>query len=148
MWDISWEIMDSIQKGGHMEKNYLKQIEKVMKRAIQWIEIILAILIVLAVLVSCKDVLVLIYNVFLTEATASYEIFQGLLSHILLIVVGLELALMLISHSAANVLEVILYAIARKMLISSSNSVDILLGVIALAIIFAVGKYLHSEKQI
>lgn len=148
MGNISWEIMAVIQKGGHMEKNYLKQIEKIMKKLISWIEIILAVLIVVAVLVSCKDVLMLIYNVFVTEANASYELFQGLLSHILLIVVGLELALMLISHSAANVLEVILYAIARKMLISSSNSVDILLGVISLALIFAVEKYLHCEKEI
>ena len=124
----------------------LKRMETKMKGLISWLESLLAILIVAAVVVSAKDIIMLIYSVLITDAAGSYQIFQSLLSHILLIVVGLELALMLISHSAANVIEVMLYAIARKMLISSSNSVDVLLGVIALALVFWVDKYLHSEK--
>ncbi len=126
-------------------KGTLKKVEKTMKVFILWIEILLAIFIAATVILSGKDIVVLIYKVFITEASASYEILQGLFAHILLLVVGLELALMLITHSAGNVLEVILYAIARKMLISSSNSLDILLGVISLAIIFAVDKYLHTK---
>lgn len=129
----------------HESGELLKKVEKTMKGFILWIEILLAIFIAVTVLLSGKDIVVLIYKVFITEASASYEILQGLFAHILLLVVGLELALMLITHSAGNVLEVILYAIARKMLISSSNSVDILLGVISLAIIFAVDKYLHTN---
>ena len=123
----------------------LKKLEKKMRHFILWIEVIMAMFIIATVFVSGKDIVVLIYKVFMTEATSSYEVLQGLLAHILLLVVGLELALMLIGHTAGNVLEVILYAIARKMLISSSNSVDILLGVISLAIIFAVDKYLHTH---
>ena len=123
----------------------LKKAEKIMKRFILWIEIIMAIFIIVTVLLSGKDVIVLIYTVFVTEASASYEVLQSLLAHILLLVVGLELALMLITHSAGNVLEVILYAIARKMLISSTNYIDILVCVIALAFIFAVDKYLHTN---
>lgn len=111
----------------HESGELLKKVEKTMKGFILWIEILLAIFIAATVLLSGKDIVVLIYKVFITEASAFYEILQGLFAHILLLVVGLELALMLITHSAGNVLEVILYAIARKMLISSSNSVDILL---------------------
>lgn len=124
----------------------LKKIERLMKHFILVIEILLAAFIMITVLLSVKDIIVLIYTVFMTEATSSYEILQGLLAHILLLVVGLELALMLITHSAGNVLEVILYAIARKMLISSTNTMDILLGVVSLAIIFAVDKYLHTKN--
>ncbi|WP_353095472.1 hypothetical protein [Tissierella praeacuta] len=124
----------------------LKKIEKLMKHFILVIEILLAAFIMITVLLSVKDIIVLIYTVFMTEAASSYEILQGLLAHILLLVVGLELALMLITHSAGNVLEVILYAIARKMLISSTNTMDILLGVVSLAIIFAVDKYLHTKN--
>lgn len=126
-------------------KGPLKNIEKSMKYFIMWIEILLAGFIIITVLLSAKDIVVLIQEVFVTEASESYKLLQGLLAHILLLVVGLELALMLITHSAGNVLEVILYAIARKMLISSSNIMDILLGVIALAIIFIVDKYFHTK---
>ena len=131
-----------------MKNDLLKKMETTMKGLISWLETLLAILIVIGVVISGKDIVMLIYAVFITDATGSYQIFQSMLSHVLLIVVGLELALMLISHSAANVIEVILYAIARKMLISSSNTFDILIGVIALALVFAVDKYLHSERQL
>ncbi len=126
----------------------LKKMEKFLKVFIAWIEIALAILVIGAVIVSCKDILTMIYQIYQSEASLAYKMLQGLLSHILLVVVGLELALMLISHSAANVLEVILYAIARKMLISSTNTMDILLGVVAITLIFAVDKYLHSQRQL
>lgn len=126
---------------------HLKKMEKVIKVFIAWIEVAMAILVIGAVLVSSKDILAMIYDVYVSEYSVSYQMLQGLLSHILLAVVGLELALMLISHSAANVLEVILYAIARKMLISSSNTIDILLGVIAIALIFIVDKYLHKDNK-
>lgn len=130
----------------HDEPNRpLNKIEKAMRRFILWVEILLAFFIIITVILSGKDIIVLIYKVFVTEASASYEVLQGLLAHILLLVVGLELALMLIGHSVANVLEVILYAIARKMLISSTNTFDILLGVVSLAIIFAVDKFLHTK---
>ena len=131
-----------------MKNDLLKKMETTMKGLISWLETLLAILIVIGVVISGKDIVMLIYAVFITDATGSYQIFQSMLSHVLFIVVGLELALMLISHSAANVIEVILYAIARKMLISSSNTFDILIGVIALALVFAVDKYLHSERQL
>ncbi len=110
-----------------------------------WIEMILAILIIVTVILSIKDLFILCMTTFKTEALSSYDILQGFLSHTLLLVVGLELALMLISHSTGKVLEVVLYAIARKMLISSTNMTDILFGVIALALIFFVNKYLHDS---
>lgn len=106
---------------------------------------ILAILIIVTVILSIKDLFILCMTTFKTEALSSYDILQGFLSHTLLLVVGLELALMLISHSTGKVLEVVLYAIARKMLISSTNMTDILFGVIALALIFFVNKYLHDS---
>ena len=126
----------------------LRKMEKKLKSFISWVEIILAIFIIGAVLISCKDIIVLIYDVFITEPTTSYHMLQGLLSHILLVVVGLELALMLITHSASNVLEVMLYAIARKMLISSTNTMDIMLGVLSIALIFVVDKYLNSQRNL
>ncbi len=94
---------------------------------------------------SIKDIVVLGITIFKTDALSSYEILQGFLAHTLLLVVGLELSLMLISHTPGKVLEVVLYAIARKMLISSANMTDILFGVIALALVFFIDKYLHTD---
>ena len=117
-------------------KSNIQKIESKIEKFILCIEILLAFLIIFTVVLSIKDLVVLGLNVFRTEANYSYALLQGFLSHVLLAVVGIELALMLISHTPGKVLQVTLYAIARKMLISSSNMKDILLGVIALAIVF------------
>lgn len=126
-------------------KDKLVIVEKKVSRMIKWIEVILALMIIIAVFLSGKDLLTIIYKVYKTEAINSYDIFQKFLSHLLLLVVGLELALMLIKHTPANVLEVMLYAIARKMLIYTNTTTDILIGVIALGLIFIIDKYFHSR---
>lgn len=102
-------------------KKKLKKIENVITNIIMWLELVLALFILGAVILSCKDIISLIYKVFITEALDSYTVLQGLLSHVLLLVVGLELAMMLIKHNPGSVLEVMLYAISRKMLVSSSD---------------------------
>lgn len=130
---------------GRKPFSLLNGVEGSMKQVIIWIELILAGFIMITVVLSAKDIVVLIYRIMISEADTSYTVLQGLLSHILLLVVGLELSLMLISHTPGNVLEVILYAIARNMLISSTSSIDFLLGVISITIIFAVDKYLHTR---
>lgn len=123
----------------------LTNIRKKIGKYIIWIEVPLALLIIFTVVLSIKDIVVLGITIFKTDALSSYEILQGFLAHTLLLVVGLELSLMLISHTPGKVLEVVLYAIARKMLISSANMTDILFGVIALALVFFIDKYLHTD---
>lgn len=127
------------------QKGLLNKLEIGMNKFIIWIEILLAVFIIITILISVKDIVALMYRIFITEASASYSVLQGLLSHILLLAVGLELAVMLITHTPGSVLEVILFAIARKMILNSSDSVAMLLGVISISIVFAVDKYLHTN---
>ena len=127
-------------------KDRMKEVEIRIEKFIMCIEILLAFLIIFTVVLSLKDLVVLGITVFKTDASRSYQMLQGFLSHTLLLVVGIELALMLISHTPGKVLQVTLYAIARKMLISSANMADILLGVIALAIVFFIDKFLHTNN--
>lgn len=126
-------------------KSTIQKIENKIEKFIVCIEVLLAFLIIFTIVLSVKDLVVLGINVFKTEADYSYALLQGFLSYVLLLVVGIELALMLISHTLGKVLQVTLYAIARKMLISSANMKDILLGVIALAIVFFIDKFLHTK---
>lgn len=84
--------------------------------------------------------------IFKTNAIETYMIFQKFLGHVLLLVVGVELVIMLLSHSTSSVLEVMLYAIARKLLIYSDTTLDIAIGIVAIAMIFAIRKYLFTKE--
>jgi hypothetical protein len=44
-------------------------------------------------------------------------------------------------------LELVLFAVSRKMLVYSDNMLDILLGTIAIAIVFGVKQYLTAAQR-
>lgn len=68
------------------------------------------------------------------------------LSGALLLVMGLEFVKMLALHSAGAVIDVLLFTIVRQMIISHSGALDTLLGVAAVAAIFAVKKFLQVPE--
>lgn len=70
------------------------------------------------------------------------KMMEIILSDILLLVVGLELAGLLVHRKIELLIDIVLFVVARKMLISAYGSTEILLSVIALAGLFAVRKYL------
>ncbi|MBO0536736.1 hypothetical protein EXQ25_17470 [Clostridium botulinum] len=112
-----------------------------------WLETLLAIFMIASVLISSKDLISFIIQIFTLDAIPSYDMFQKFLSHLLLLVIALELALMLVKHTPNSVVEVMLYAIARKMLVYGSSALEIFLGVLSLAGIFFIKKYLFSEQD-
>ncbi|WP_297288816.1 hypothetical protein [uncultured Flavonifractor sp.] len=63
------------------------------------------------------------------------------------IVVGLEFVKMLILHTPRAVTDVLLFAIARQLVVSHSSSMDALLGVAAVALIFLIKKLLLSRED-
>lgn len=67
-------------------------------------------------------------------------------SSALLLVMGLEFVKMLALHSAGAVIDVLLFTIVRQMIISHSGALDTLLGVAAVAAIFAVKKFLQTPE--
>ena len=66
-----------------------------------------------------------------------------------MLVIGVELVVMLSLHIPGVLIEVLLYAIARKLILlpKSSGMIDLLLGVIAIAVLFAIRKYLMSSDE-
>ena len=63
------------------------------------------------------------------------------------IVVCLEFVKMLILHTPRAVTDVLLFAIARQLVVSHSSSMDTLLGVAAVVLIFVIKKYLLSKED-
>ncbi|MDU1319916.1 MAG: hypothetical protein E6931_00225 [Clostridium botulinum] len=125
----------------------LKNLKSKIISGVMCLETLIAIFIIISILVSSKDLISFIIRIFTLDAIPSYDMFQQFLSHLLLLVIALELALMLVKHTPNSVVEVMLYAIARKMLVYASSSLEIFLGVLSLAVIFFIKKYLFSEQD-
>ncbi len=70
------------------------------------------------------------------------------LSHILSLIIAIEFIKMLTKHTPGSAIEVILFAIARNIIINEGSMLDSLIGVVAIAVLFAVRYYFSNTAVI
>ena len=70
------------------------------------------------------------------------EGFNLFLKNIFSIVIGIELLKMLCRHDLDSVVEVLLFAVAREMVIYHMPIYQTLIGVVAIAVLFMIRKFL------
>ncbi|MCC5910383.1 MAG: hypothetical protein JJT76_08100 [Clostridiaceae bacterium] len=119
---------------------------KQLTKFIMKLEVVLAVCLAIGILIGITDILRYLALIFQTDIAEGYAVFKKFLGFTLLLVVGIELVLMLLSHSNSAVLQLVLYAIARKMLIYSETMLDLILGTAAIAGVFAIKKYLMVRE--
>lgn len=100
------------------------------------IGVILAGVVVLCLVFAARDSLQLL------SAENWSEAFNRQLSTLFSIIIGVELLKMLCRHSLGSCVEVVLFAVARSMIVNHSTPLETLLGVLALGVLFCVRKYL------
>lgn len=120
----------------------------ILLKLVNIFEIIVSILLIAGVIISIPDILKYYFKILTSDATLSYEIFQNFLSHVLLLVIAIEFVVLMIAHTDTNILHLILLVISRKMLVYSDTMLDLLFATTAIAILFAVRKYLLTGARI
>lgn len=112
------------------------------------LEMVLTVMLAIGIAIGLIDIVKYYVEIFTHGAEETYDIFKHFLAHTLLLVVGIELMLMLLSHSTNAILELVLFVIARKMLIYGETMLDLVLGTLAIAGVFAILKYLAPKKDL
>lgn len=115
-------------------------------KAVIILEAILAFLLAIGVVIGSTDILRYFKIIYYTPPMETFPVMQTFLGHILTLVIGLELAVMLVRHTPSSVIEVLLYAIARKIIIESKNMFDIVLGIVAIGGLFFINKYFDPAR--
>ena len=127
-----------------MEKKPLrKRINELVFHASRYTELVISI-IILAVIAAL--VIALIYDLTsmpLLHMTSEY--FTQFLARALSLVVGVEFVKMLCKHTPETLIEVLMFATARQMVVEHLATWDTLIGILAIAILFAVRKYLFLK---
>ncbi len=113
-------------------------------------EVIIAMVILIQVLLGTVDLFRNLWQIFIQDLQnpIAYYQFESLLGQGLLLVIGVELVVMLTLHTPGSIIEALLYAIARKILLIPKNKgmMEVVLGIIAIALLFAIRKYLFVNK--
>jgi hypothetical protein len=118
---------------------------RIMKMTL-YLELLLAMIITIGIIIGMVDIIQYLGLIFQTSPMETYDVFQKFLGHILMLVVGVELVAMLVMHTPGSVIEVLLYAVARTMLIYSKDTLDFFIGIASIAAIFAIRKYLFVGR--
>lgn len=112
----------------------------VVYRVAQFLEFIVSLLVVAAILVSIWSVALELG--IMVGSPGDSEALHGFLGVAFNVVIGIEFLKMLSRHNMSSCVEVLLFAIARQMVIEHTNAVENLLMVVSIALLFAIRKYL------
>jgi len=74
--------------------------------------------------------------------------FEKILSMVLALVIGVEFIKMLCKHTPETVIDVLLFAIARQIVIYHEKTLDLLIGALAIVGLFAAKKFLLGNTSI
>ena len=122
-----------------------KHFNEIIYNISRYTEIVLSIIILVVIALSGIR---LIMEVAATSVpNMDTEFFTSFLSQALSLVVGVEFVKMLCQHSAQTVVEVLMFATARQMVVEHLGSSETLLGVISIAVPFAIRKYLMTDND-
>ena len=77
---------------------------------------------------------------------STIEAFYDFINRILIIIVGLELGRLLVTHDMDSISYLLMFVVARKVIRPESTSVDILLAIVAFVLLFVINKKLKTAK--
>ncbi|MDD2534120.1 MAG: phosphate-starvation-inducible PsiE family protein [Eubacteriales bacterium] len=119
-----------------------------ISRSASYFEILLSILILLAVVIVAIEVVVNLYASvgLLIQGQYDFDI-HTYLGVIFELIIAVEFVKMISKHTPESTIEVLLFVIARKIVIDEPRYNEILLGVAAIAALFIVKKYLIQKSN-
>lgn len=115
------------------------------------LESIIGFVILIEVLLGTIDLIRSVYIEYIVKFhnPVSYIQFEKFLGQALLLVIGVELVIMLTLHTPGSIIEALLFAIARKIILipKSDGMIEVVLGIIAIAGLFAIKKHLIESAD-
>ncbi len=122
-----------------------RKLNEIIYAISRYTEIVLSAVMLLVIITL---IIPMIYNfVSIPLLDITPEQFTQFLGNALTLLIGVEFVKMLAKHTAENLLEVLMFAIARQMVVEHLNMTETLIGVVAIAVIFTVRKYLLLKNS-
>ncbi len=115
--------------------------KKILLKISEYIELVIALILTVALVAAVIGMFANIKDIL--DGT---KVLNETLEYALTLVVAIEFIKMLVKNTPGSVIEVILFAVARQVIISHSGALENLIGVLGVAVIFATWKFLFVPK--
>lgn len=126
-------------------KKFLHKTRNALFESCNFLELLMALIVLAAVLIACCT----LGNSFLIYWNTRYanEAFLTFVGHVFNILIGIEFLKMLCQPSGDTVLEVLIFLVARHMILDHTTVVENLLTIISIGILFAIKKYISLPTR-
>ena len=125
--------------------NIRKHFNELIYNTARYTEIALSIVIIIVIALSGLRLILTTAGTSIMDMDTSF--FTSFLSQALSLVVGVEFVKMLCTHQPGTIIEVLLFATARQMVVEHLNPTQTLIGIVGIAILFAIRKYLMTDSD-
>jgi|GEM_PF-6362180 len=125
--------------------SFFPKIDSKIENFIKWIEIILAVILVLTVLAEGVYIVIDLFQ--LVKSHNIIDQSRTILGDFLILVVTLEFAIMLIRKNPFAIIDIFMIALARKVVLEYKDASEYLIAVIAFMLLVIIRKYLVNTKK-
>ena len=123
-----------------------EKVQKIMTKVCEFIEFLIAGIVILALIISAGSYLPVIKDLFIQ--TGNSEEFLIFLKQIFNYVVGIEFIKLLCKPNAENSFEVLIFLVSRHMIIGHNSALDMFLSVASIAILCVIRRLLNTKFKI
>lgn len=120
--------------------------QKRMYRTAGWIELFVSIAVLAALLVFSVGLIREFYFVVI-QNNGDPKFLSNFLGSAFQIVIGVEFIKMLCKHTPATVVEVLMFAIARQMVVEHSTPLENLICIAGITVLFAIRRFLFTDSD-
>ncbi|MGI6011247.1 MAG: phosphate-starvation-inducible PsiE family protein [Ruminococcus sp.] len=122
------------------QKEIFKKTNNIISAATRYMEIFISVVIIAVIILQIVNLIHDAAKTPLLQLDTDY--FTAFLAQALNLVVGIEFVKMLCKHTPETVVEVLMFATARQMVVEHLQTWETLIGILAIALLFAIRKYL------
>lgn len=138
------------RKGGKMKKNLTnhvirKRFNGIIYNIARYTEVALSVVILIVIASVAVSMIRELAGIPISSMNS--EFFTGFLSNALSLVIGVEFVKMMCKLTAETLIEVMMFAIARQMIVEHLRTWETLIGVVAIAVLFIIRKYLLLGRE-
>lgn len=124
----------------------MKKLVKSLHHICRILELIVALFVLGGIIFAIISLLLDDVQIF-QELLNDISVFRHYLEEVFIIVIGIEFLEMLCHPNSDNVIQVLIFLVARHMIVETTSPYEDLISVISITILFLLRRYLHNGSK-
>lgn len=124
----------------------MKKMVKVLQYICRILELVVAVFVLVGIFMAIISLLKDDIKLF-EELLDDVSVFQHYLEKIFVLVIGIEFLEMLCHPNSDNVIQVLIFLVARHMIVGETTPYEDFVSVLSIAVLFILRKYMHSGDK-